>query len=160
MDATNKSMNFSFDKSRQLGALNASMRSRSPRRNSMTKEDREAAKANPRTSIPVDMPDPIHSHLDPISVSLQERVKFGGHITSVTKRPYKKIPFYFQLEEKNAEDHVGKRAIFASMIEFEEARDKTEKVHTIKKELVDKKAQDRDYRLAVQVKEIQRIEAE
>jgi hypothetical protein len=92
------------------------------------------------------MPDPINFHLDPISVSLQERVKFAGHVTSVTKRPYKKIPFYFKLDEKNAEDHISKRAIFSSMIEFEEGRDKTLKINTIKNESLDKKAHERDYR--------------
>jgi len=55
-------------------------------------------------------------------------VKFGGHITSVTKKPYHKIPFYFQLSEKDECDYVSKRAIMSSQIEIEEARDRGPKV--------------------------------
>ena len=43
------------------------------------------AMKHPRVSCAVDFIDPIYKHLDPISVSLQERVKFGGHITSITR---------------------------------------------------------------------------
>lgn len=43
------------------------------------------AMKHPRVSSAVDFIDPIYKHLDPISVSLQERVKFGGHITSITR---------------------------------------------------------------------------
>lgn len=83
---------------------------------------------HPRTSLPVDVIDPVYYHYDPISVSLQERVKVGGHITSVTKKPYHKVPFYFMLSEKNEGDHVTKRAILSKEIEFEESRDRTLKV--------------------------------
>jgi len=83
---------------------------------------------HPRTSLPVDLIDPVYHHFDPISVSLQERVKVGGHITSVTKKPYHKVPFYFHLSEKDECDHVSKRAILSAEIEFEEGRDKTKKV--------------------------------
>ena len=85
----------------------------------------------------LDTVDPVHFHLDPISVSLQERVKFGGHITSVTQKPYHKIPYYFMLSEKNSGDHVSKMAIFSAEIEKEEARDRGVKVNNIKKELLD-----------------------
>jgi hypothetical protein len=88
---------------------------------------------HPRTSNAVDFIDPVYYHFDPISVSLQERVKVGGHITSVTKKPYHKIPFYFLLSEKDECDHVTKRAILSHEIEFEESRDRTIKVkHLIK----------------------------
>jgi hypothetical protein len=30
-----------------------------------------------------DYSEDVYAHLDPISVSLQERVKFGGHVTSI-----------------------------------------------------------------------------
>lgn len=53
--------------------------------------------ANPNVSAPVEVVDPIHSYLDPISVSLQERVKFGGHITSVTTKPHVIHPYFFTL---------------------------------------------------------------
>lgn len=115
---------------------------------------------HPRTSIAIDAPDQIHIHVDPISVSLQERVKFGGHITSVTKKPYHKIPFYFALSEKNPSKHISKRAILSKEVEKEEGRDKSRKVNYITKEIVDKKAMTRDYERALQAKEIQRIEAE
>ena len=47
---------------------------------------------DPKVSAAVDYVDPIHGHKDPISVSLQERVKFGGHLTSVTQNAGRKGP--------------------------------------------------------------------
>lgn len=47
---------------------------------------------DPKVSAAVDYVDPIHGHRDPISVSLQERVKFGGHVTSVTQNAGRKGP--------------------------------------------------------------------
>ena len=38
----------------------------------------------------------VHAHLDPISVSLQERVKFGGHITSTLEESTSNGPFLGQ----------------------------------------------------------------
>lgn len=93
----------------------------------------------------MDVPDPVHVHIDPISVSLQERVKFGGHITSITKKPYHKIPFYFALSEKNQNDHISKRAILSKEIEQEEARDRGKKVNAITQQTIDRKRMDRDY---------------
>lgn len=78
----------------------------------------------------------------------------------MTKRPYQKIPFYFQLVEANPREHISKRAILSKEIEFEENRDRTEKMTGIQKELVDKKAMERDYTEALQAREIQRLEAE
>lgn len=72
---------------------------------------------HPRCSVAIDVVDPVYHHMDPISVSLQERVKFGGHITSVTKKPFHKIPFYYMLSEKNACEHISKRAILSKEIE-------------------------------------------
>jgi len=72
-------------------------------------------------------------------------VKYGGHITSITKRAYKKIPFYFQLDEKFAKDHVTKRAIFNSFVEQEEQKDRTQKMTSIKHDCMDKKALEKDY---------------
>ena len=98
-----------------------------------------AANKHPRVSMPVDTPDPIYNHLDPISCSLQERVKFGGHITSITKRHHMRIPFYFQLSERDEADHVTKRAVFAKEIEQEENSDLGQKLRGIKKDIVDKR---------------------
>jgi len=115
---------------------------------------------NPRLSTAYDMPDPIYQFIDPISVSLQERVKFGGHISSITKRHQMKIPFYFQLSEAGPENHVSQFAKFAAQVEIEENSDLGVKVTCIKKDIIDKKAMDRDYSHAVQAKEIIRVEAE
>ena len=44
----------------------------------------------------------VHAHLDPISVSLQERVKYGGHITSILEESTANGPFQrqnFELRE-------------------------------------------------------------
>lgn len=114
-----------------------------------------------RTSLPVDVIDPVHYHLDPISVSLQERVKVGGHVTSVTKKPYHKVPFYFILSENNARDHVTKRAVFSSEIEVEESRDRNKRV--VKRAKIDRqtnKAIDRDFDQAFYTAEETRLGAE
>ena len=106
------------------------------------------------------MIDPVYYHLDPISVSLQERVKVGGHITSVTKKPYHKVPFYFILSEVNAVDHVTKRAVLSHEIEMEEARDKitTRQQHKISRQ--DWKAAQRDYHGTVENEDQIRLQAE
>lgn len=131
-----------------------------PNKMSKGKSNQTPIQKHPRTSVAIDTVDPVYHHLDPISVSLQERVKFGGHISSVIQKPYHKIPFYFILSEKDQTDHISKRAIFSREIEIEEARDRGVKVNYIKKDLLDKKAIERDYQEALQAREIQRIEAE
>ena len=93
-----------------------------------------------RTSLPVDVIDPVHYHLDPISVSLQERVKVGGHITSVTKKPYHKVPFYFILSEVDPRDHITKRSILSHEIEYEENKDSKRQCKRIKDDKQDNKA--------------------
>ena len=37
----------------------------------------------PKQEIQKHYTESVYNHLDPISVSLQERVKYGGHVTSV-----------------------------------------------------------------------------
>lgn len=59
-------------------------------------------------SAPVDLIDPIHQCLDPISVSIQERVKFGSHITSVTRKKHAVQAFFFTLKEKGRPVQVTK----------------------------------------------------
>jgi len=72
-------------------------------------------------SSPFDHVDPIHTHVDPISVSMQERVKFGGHTTSVVKRPYQTPPpFFFYLSEIGAPVEVTKRAILMHEVHRQE----------------------------------------
>lgn len=113
-----------------------------------------------RTSLPVDVIDPVYYHLDPISVSLQERVKVGGHITSVTKKPYHKVPFYYILSEVNPVDHVTKRAVLSHEIEFEESRDRIKISQQQKISRQDWKAVHRDYHEAVQNEDQIRLHAE
>lgn len=139
----------------ERGSPNTSMRVKAAHVSRPSSPRKSGKKANPtpppqvakhpRASVAIDAVDPVYHHLDPISVSLQERVKFGGHLTSVTKKPYHKIPYYFILSEKDACDHISKRAILSREIENEENRDLGKKATHIKKELIDKKALDRDY---------------
>ena len=80
----------------------------------------------------MDIVDTIHSFLDPISCSLQERVKFGGHITSVTRLSEAKKGFFFELKEGRRQLQITKKAIMSAEIERQEKRDNKEKVyHTI-----------------------------
>ena len=85
----------------------------------------------PNVSAPVDLVDPIHKCLDPISVSLQERVKFGGHITSVTRKSHAVQAFFFQLNERGRAVQITKPAILSAEIERQENRARKPKVLTI-----------------------------
>ena len=92
------------------------------------------AMKHPRVSCAVDFIDPIYKHLDPISVSLQERVKFGGHITSITRSTQLANPngeFYFYLSQANEDTNlyndnaqVTKNAILRAQIEKMENRNR------------------------------------
>lgn len=93
------------------------MRKLSPNmgRKSGGKGDIEAALKDPSSAF--DHVDPIYTHIDPISVALQERVKFGGAVTSVVKRPYSTPPpFFFYVSEVGTSVDVTKKAILAHEI--------------------------------------------
>jgi len=74
-------------------------------------------------SVPVDFIDEVNFHLDPISVALQERVKFGGHTTSEVKNTFKSGPFFYDLSElKQPSVKISKMPILSAEIEKEEKR--------------------------------------
>lgn len=96
-------------------------------------------------SVPVDFIQEIYFHLDPISVGLQERVKFGGHITSEVKQPYKPGEFFFDLTElQQPAVKISKMAILSATIEKEESRGFKKRKRFITKNTVDKNLFRRD----------------
>ena len=64
-----------------------------------------------------DYSDNVYDHLDPISVSLQERVKFGGHITSILEDRAEVDDENFDIKEVGIYVRVSKTAIMAAEIE-------------------------------------------
>lgn len=70
----------------------------------------------------------VYAHLDPISVSLQERVKFGGHCTTVLEDRPETEEDVFNLAEVGAPVRVSKTAQMAAEIERQENRYRKPKV--------------------------------
>ena len=114
-----------------------------------------AAMKHLRVSCAVDFIDPIYKHLDPISVSLQERVKHGGHITSITRSTQLSNPngeFYFFMNQANEDltlhndnAQVTKHAILSAEIERMENRYRKTLTEQRDK-LLEKKMINRDYK--------------
>ena len=49
--------------------------------------------------VPPEPLDPVYKHLDPISVSMQERIKVGGFITAVVEAPLQKpVKYLFDMK--------------------------------------------------------------
>ena len=121
---------------------------------------------HPRVSCAVDFIDPIYKHLDPISVSLQERVKFGGHITSITRSTQLANPngeFYFFLSQANEDTNlyndnaqVTKNAILRAQIEKMENRNRRI-IKGQKTTLIEKKLMKKDYQSLTRQREEERI---
>ena len=78
----------------------------------------------------------------------------------MTKQPVKRIPFYFDLTEAEPKVAVTKRAILSKQIEIEENKCRSAKVKYIKKEIVEKKQMQRDYRETMMHLDNQRLESE
>lgn len=147
------------------------MNSPSPQRRAIIDRQKAIAQEmdamkHPRVSCAVDFIDPIYKHLDPISVSLQERVKFGGHITSITRSTQLANPngeFYFYLSQANEDTNlyndnaqVTKNAILRAQIEKMENRNRRI-IKGQKTTLIEKKLMKKDYQGLTRQREEERI---
>ena len=117
----------------------------------------ETLPKDPRVSTSLDIIDPVYRHLDPISVSLQERVKFGGKVTAITRqKEHVPKPFFFHLTTKGKECEITKAAILSAEIERQENIQRGPKQTHIKRDKTFK-YQDRDFYDDLEAKELQRI---
>jgi len=93
-------------------------------------------------------------------VSLQERVKFGGHETSVTKYkrlPHSLDPFYFFLQFSGPQPELQKRQFMAAEIERQESMYRRKKVTSISKHLQERKKIARNKEAALKEREEERL---